>query len=68
MTHQGADEGRLSLPSREKLALIVGIVGIGVSATLAHLLLRDWAWGPGTQAAGALTAFGVFARILFVAT
>jgi hypothetical protein len=68
MTHQGADPGRLSLPSREKLALIVGIVGLGVSATLAHLLLGDWAWGPGSQAGGAPTAFGVFARILFVAT
>jgi hypothetical protein len=68
MTHQGADQGRLSLPPREKLALLVGIVGIGVSATLAHLLLADWAWGPGTQAGGAPTAFGVFARILYVAT
>jgi hypothetical protein len=65
MTHEGADQGRLS---REKLALIVGIVGVCVSATLAHLLLRDWAWGPGSQVGGAPTAFGIFARILFAAT
>jgi hypothetical protein len=65
MTHQDADQGRLS---REKLAVIVGIVGVGVSATLAQLLLGHWAFGPGTQAGGAPTAFGVFARILFVAT
>ena len=68
MTHQGADQRRLSLPPREKLAVIVGIVGVCVSATLAHLLLRDWAWGPGSQAGGVPTEFGVFARILFVAT
>jgi hypothetical protein len=65
MTYQGADQGLLS---REKLAFLVGVVGVCVSATLAHLLLGDWAWGPGTQAAGGPTAFGVFARILFVAT
>ena len=64
MTHQDADPGRLS---REKLALLIGIAGIGVSATLAHLLLADWAWGPGSQAGGAPTAFAVFARILYVA-
>jgi hypothetical protein len=68
MTHQDADQGRLSLPSREKLALIVGIVGLGISATLAHSLLGHWAFGPGTQAGGAPTAFGVVARILYVAT
>jgi len=67
MTHQGADQGRLSLSSREKLAVFVGIVGLCVSATIAHSLLGDWAWGPGTQAGGAPTAFGVLARILYVA-
>jgi hypothetical protein len=65
MTHLGADQGSLS---REKLALIVGLVALGVSATSAHLFLGNWAWGPGTQAGGAPTTFGAFARILFVAT
>jgi hypothetical protein len=67
MTHQGADQRRLSLPPREKLALLVGIVGVGVSATLAHLLLDDLPWGPGSQAGGAPTAFGALARIAYVA-
>jgi len=65
MTHQNADQGR---QSREKLAFLVGIVGVCVSATLSHLLLRDWAWGPGSQTGGAPTAFGAFARVLYVAT